>query len=625
MRTGLRTLLAVAVLVLPTLGCDGLVKDVVAPAPGGLASIDDPWAPVPVPGGPYVGAEGSVITFDGSASRSYDPENVKLVAYAWAFGDGSSAATPEARHAYADDGLFGVTLVVTDEQGHSAIDKTTASIKNVAPQLGPLGPPSPEGQGPTCKEAPEAREFFKGGTFTDPGIADTWTVVVDWGDGWPAEDVGSRAVPGGDPGVREFILAYCYPPGTYTVTITVSDDDGGRDELSFGIQVDETGVSPDNTPTGGDVTVQPEDPGTGTSPVTLTFTNIETSGETTLSTSSVGPPPPQGFKFGTPPLYYEIQTDATYSGPIVVCFNYTEGRFRNENVLRLMHDDGQGWRDVTLPGYPDTVLNRICGEVTSLSPFAVMEPNSAPEVVAIALPLDPQGVAVLVQIVANFKDADPSDTHEATIDWGDGTSTIASVAEAGGVGTVEGAHSYAAAGVYTVGVRVTDGDLQGSRTSAADVPAYVVVYDPSAGFVTGGGWIDSPEGAYAPMPRLAGKATFGFVAKYLSGARTPSGNTEFHFRAASFEFRSASYEWLVVAGARAQFKGTGTINGAGDYGFLLTAIDGQVNGGGDDDKFRIKITDSATGAVVYDNHMGEGDESSSATALGGGSIQIKGQ
>ena len=59
-------------------------------------------------------------------------------------------------------------------------------------------------------------------------------------------------------------------------------------------------------------------------------------------------------------------------------------------------------------------------------------------------------------------------------------------------------------------------------------------------------------------------------------------------------FHSTSYEWLVVAGARAQYKGEGTINGSGNYGFMLTAIDGQINGGGGVDKFRIKIWDKAT-------------------------------
>lgn len=78
----------------------------------------------------------------------------------------------------------------------------------------------------------------------------------------------------------------------------------------------------------------------------------------------------------------------------------------------------------------------------------------------------------------------------------------------------------------------------------------------------------------------------------------------------------------MVAGARAQFKGTGQINGAGDYGFLLTGIDGQISGGGGTDRFRIKIWDVATGAVVYDNEMDASEASDASTALGGGSIVI---
>jgi hypothetical protein len=76
----------------------------------------------------------------------------------------------------------------------------------------------------------------------------------------------------------------------------------------------------------------------------------------------------------------------------------------------------------------------------------------------------------------------------------------------------------------------------------------------------------------------------------------------------------------VVAGARAQFKGEGTINGAGGYGFMLVAIDGQQPGGGGVDKFRIKVWDMAGDGIVYDNQMGDG---SAATRLGGGSIVIQ--
>jgi len=121
---------------------------------------------------------------------------------------------------------------------------------------------------------------------------------------------------------------------------------------------------------------------------------------------------------------------------------------------------------------------------------------------------------------------------------------------------------------------------------------------------------------------LTGQANFGLVSKYKKAATTPVGQTEFQFRVANFDFHSASYEWLVVAGARAQYKGTGTVNGSGDYGFMLTAIDGQLNGGGGADKFRIKIWDKATSTIVYDNQLGEGDTTEPTTMIGGGSIVI---
>src|SRR5262249_41486672 len=151
---------------------------------------------------------------------------------------------------------------------------------------------------------------------------------------------------------------------------------------------------------------------------------------------------------------------------------------------------------------------------------------------------------------------------------------------------------------------------------------YVIIYDPNAGFVTGGGWINSQAGSYRADTNLTGKANFGFVSKYKKGASTPTGETEFQFQIASFNFHSTAYDWLVVAGAKAQYKGTGTVNGVNGYQFLLTATDGQVTGGGGVDKFRIKIWDS--GGVVYDNKYGASDDIDSADpqAIGGGSIVI---
>ena len=85
---------------------------------------------------------------------------------------------------------------------------------------------------------------------------------------------------------------------------------------------------------------------------------------------------------------------------------------------------------------------------------------------------------------------------------------------------------------------------------------YVVVYDPNGGFVTGGGLLDSPAGAYRPDPSLTGKAHFAFVSKYAKGSTVPTGSTSFRFAAGGLELDSKTYDWLVVAGARAQYKGT---------------------------------------------------------------------
>jgi len=256
--------------------------------------------------------------------------------------------------------------------------------------------------------------------------------------------------------------------------------------------------------------------------------------------------------------------------------------------------------------------------------------NDKPVINSFSSPLAPNAVNTSVSATGSFTDADladtPPDVVTAKINWGDGS--MATTATASGSGTtrsVNGSHTYTTPGVYTLTLTVTDAAGEYATTTYQ----YVVVYDPNGGFVTGGGWIDSPASACkrAPCtPLTVGKANFGFVSKYKKGQSTPDGNTEFQFKAGDINFHSEDYEWLVVAGAKAQFKGIGTINGSGNYGFMITAIDGQISGGGGVDKFRIKIWDKNNGdAVVYDNQV-TGDSSDTATpntTLGGGSINIQ--
>ena len=81
----------------------------------------------------------------------------------------------------------------------------------------------------------------------------------------------------------------------------------------------------------------------------------------------------------------------------------------------------------------------------------------------------------------------------------------------------------------------------------------------------------------------------------------------------------------MITGAGAQFSGSGTINGAGDYSFLVTLTDGNLPGGGGTDKFRIKIVDKSTGSVVYDNVPGAPDRLDTAApeAITEGKIKIQ--
>ena len=202
-------------------------------------------------------------------------------------------------------------------------------------------------------------------------------------------------------------------------------------------------------------------------------------------------------------------------------------------------------------------------------------------------------------------------------DWGDGSKDIVEIQD----NSVEGSHTYSSTGIYTVTLNVTYTKGMEVVNMTARSADYVVVYDPDGGFVTGGGWIDSPLGAYMADMDLAGRANFGFISKYKKGASTPIGNTEFQFKMGNLDFHSDNYQWLVIAGPHAKYKGNGTINGMGDYGFMLTATDSNINGGGDSDAFRIKIWNE-TESIVYDNEPFNEDDANATTSISGGSIQI---
>jgi PKD repeat protein len=238
--------------------------------------------------------------------------------------------------------------------------------------------------------------------------------------------------------------------------------------------------------------------------------------------------------------------------------------------------------------------------------------NVAPVLGPVSVPTTPLALTtagVTLPVSATFTDAGILDAHTTTLDCGTGALTQSDAPN----GTAGGTCTFASPGVYAIQLTVRDED-GGSDTRLAS--GQVVVYDASAGWVTGGGWIVSPAGAFAAAPALTGKLTFGFVAQYQASS-APDGDAEFKLNLGKLDFRSTALDWLVVSGSTAQLQGRGTLNGTGEYAFEVLAIDGVSA-----DAVRIRIWNQATGALVYDNQPDEPLDSNAATPLGGGSVQL---
>jgi PKD repeat protein len=90
-----------------------------------IATILPNQPPVPDPGGPYGANVGKKVQFNGTGSVDVDG---KIEDYRWDFGDGRTGkgATPD--HSYPAEGVFTVTLTVTDDDDAAASLSTTATI-----------------------------------------------------------------------------------------------------------------------------------------------------------------------------------------------------------------------------------------------------------------------------------------------------------------------------------------------------------------------------------------------------------------------------------------------------------------------------------------------------------------
>lgn len=512
------------------------------------------------------GTEGSAIFLDATVSDANG--DAVTTAWAWAAGAGVDAG---ASCSFADASSVDTTITCTDDGTYTltltATDSKAPAVADTAQVTVSNAPPALG----TLSGPPTPVQLNTpvqvSGAFTDPGSNDTHTCSADWGDGSSSAGIVSA-------GTCSASHAYA-TGGVFPVEMTVSDDDGGA-----GVKAFESVVvnRPPSMSAGSDVS------GNEAAAISLDATVSDADGDAVTATwtwaAGAGVDPGANCRFA----------DAGAVDTTVTCSD--DGTY----TLTLSATDGKGAPVV------DTAIVTVA--------------NVAPTVGTLSGPSGPVAVNTAVQISGPFTDAGTNDTQTCSLDWRDGSSSAGTVS----AGNCSASHTYGTAGVYEVAMTVTDDD----GGPDANGFQYVVVYDSAGGFVVGGGWIDSPAGAYVPDPTVAGKASFGFISRYAKGATAPEGNTQFQFKAGDLDVRSTSYEWLVVSGSMAQYKGIGTMNGQGSYGFLLTAADGQAKGGSGVDTFRIKIWDRATGTVVYDNQRGDGDTAAARHAIEGGNIQIQG-
>jgi len=525
--------------------------------------LEDPVLATPI--GPFQVEEGGSVVL--SASVATDANGVPLnndvvVDFNWDLDNDGIFETLDEQPSFSAADIDGpmtqyIRVRVTDRAGRTATGQAAVNVLNVGPTAVINGAPPSSSEGTAINLS---------SSVTDPGVDDTFYYT------WTVKKNGASYASG-------TIAGFSFTPddnGSYQVSLRVEDDDDGVCTTSQTIDV--TNVAPALS----NVTVSPGTVNEGGS-VTLAG-SISDAGSADAFNLTID------WRDGSAPELVSLPAGSTsFSRNHTYADDNPSGTAWDTYVIALTIADDDGGTDT---GSASVTVNNLAPSLSI----------SAPETGAL------YAVNVAIALSASLADPSSLDTLTCSVNWDDGTTGSGTVA----AGVCTASHAYTAAGVYNIEITGTDDD-----TGAKTASVMVVVYDPSAGFVTGGGWINSPAGAYKADASLSGKATFGFVSKYQKGTSVPTGNTAFQFQAGDFTFQSTAYQWLVVdkAGANAQFKGSGTVNGGLDpngneYKFMLWATDGVP------DTFRIKIwwEDGADEHVVYDNGFDQD--------IGGGSIVV---
>ncbi|UCE73791.1 MAG: PKD domain-containing protein [Methanomassiliicoccales archaeon] len=173
------------------------------------ALLAEDWIPIADAGADQNAIEDEVVYLDASNSRDRDGI---VVFYEWSFGDGCMDYGVFTSHAYKDAGIYTVTLLVTDNEGLKDIDTMIVTVNNVAPTADIILDYIPAETSPPNPVYMDDIVIFDA-VYSDtpsdlPGLVFKW----NFGD----DTIGFGA---------HIHHAYTYP-GTFLVTLTVTDEDG---------------------------------------------------------------------------------------------------------------------------------------------------------------------------------------------------------------------------------------------------------------------------------------------------------------------------------------------------------------------------------------------------------------
>ncbi len=168
-------------------------------------------------GGPYTTNEGQDVTLTATAN---DPDGQPLT-YAWDFDndgqfDDAFVSNPTFT-LVGQDGVFPVSVKVSDPDGAFRVASTTVTVLNVAPSIVGLASDGPK---------PENSAITVSGTISDPGWLDSLTGTIDWGDGTPVESISGTIENVRPDATLGFSVSHVYgDDGTFTANVCGFDDD----------------------------------------------------------------------------------------------------------------------------------------------------------------------------------------------------------------------------------------------------------------------------------------------------------------------------------------------------------------------------------------------------------------